>query len=185
MSSIHVVICSQNPVKVQAAKEAFRLYYPSANFIAINVNGYPEVLVQPMSLEETIKSAIGRIKAAQKIEKADYYCALEGGVGKDQYGSFLTGYVYIVDKLGNSGVGGGYRMPLPDVVYQRLKNQEYAELGDIIDVIAGEHNTKQKGGAVSIFTNNRLTRKEIFRISTIMALVPFINEKFEKLKNEG
>jgi len=174
-----VVICSKNPVKILAVKEAFRMIFNNVDYKALDVNGAPSVLKQPMSLEETLKSALARIKAAKHIEKADYYVSLEGGVGRDEYGAFLTGYVCIEDTKGKRGIGGGYRMPLPNSIYSRLCNDKSLELGDVIDELLDDHNTKQKGGAVFAFTNGLIKRKDVFREAVIFALVPFTCKFFD------
>jgi non-canonical (house-cleaning) NTP pyrophosphatase len=46
-----------------------------------------------------------------------------------------------------------------------------------MDRLAGEHNTKQRGGAVGILTGGRITRRELYAQGVAMALIPFLNEE--------
>jgi len=177
---ICVVVCSKNPVKIDAVKEAFEEFFSDVEYKSIDLNGAPGVLKQPLSLKETLSSALARIKTAKERERADYYVSLEGGVGKDEYGAFLTGYVCIENVDDKRGIGGGYRMPLPGSIYEKLYNDRSLELGDVIDRLLNDHNTKQKGGAVFAFTNGRIKRKDVFKEAVIFALVPFISQYFSE-----
>jgi len=49
------------------------------------------------------------------------------------------------------------------------------ELGHVVDRLSGEHNTKQKGGAIAYLTQGRLGRRELYVQGLMMALVPFLN----------
>jgi non-canonical (house-cleaning) NTP pyrophosphatase len=46
-----------------------------------------------------------------------------------------------------------------------------------MDRLAGEHNTKQRGGAVGILTAGRITRRELYAQGAAMALIPFLNKE--------
>ena len=45
-----------------------------------------------------------------------------------------------------------------------------------MDELTGEHNSKQKGGAVGFFTKNRMSRTEFYTYGLLVALSPFLNE---------
>ena len=46
-----------------------------------------------------------------------------------------------------------------------------------MDHATGEDNTKQKNGAVGVFSRNALNRKSISVDSVIVALIPFLNKE--------
>ena len=108
---------------------------------------------------------------------------MEGGINKDEFGAYLTWYVNITNNNGKRSIAGGGRMPLPSIVYDKLLQNKDKELGEIIDNLAGEENTKQKGGASALFTGNKVLRKDVFKRDVIIALVPFTSSLFQKLES--
>ena len=52
------------------------------------------------------------------------------------------------------------------------------ELGDVMDDVFGTENIKQKGGAISLLTHDRLTRSSVYHQALILALVPFTNPEY-------
>ncbi len=179
-----IVCCSKNPVKIQAVKEAFSSYFETFQLESLDMKPYSSVLLQPLTPEKTLESAVNRIITARKLEKADFFVSLEGGMGKDQYGAFLTAYVCVSNEANarKISVSGGFRMPLPVKIYQKLENDRSLELGDIIDIITGESNVKQQGGSAAVFTDNRIHRKDVFKQAVIFALIPFTSDKYKSLE---
>lgn len=182
-----IVVCSKNPIKVQAVKEAFSSHYETFQLESLDMIAYSSVLLQPLTPEKTLESAVNRIIAARKLEKADFFVSLEGGVGRDNYGAFLTAYVCVSNETNSRriSVSGGFRMPIPIKIYQKLENDRSLELGDIMDTITGENNVKQQGGSTAVFTNNRIRRKDVFKQAVIFALVPFTSDKYKNLENSN
>ncbi len=182
-NKMKVIICTTNPIKIEATKMAFESYFDNIEYEMFDMKPYREVLDQPMSRKETLDSALSRIKIIEKDYSADYYVSLEGGVDKDNFGAFLTGYVVIKKKKnGKISVSGGYRMPIPSIIFDKLLNKEEKELGLIIDSLAGIKNTKQKNGAIGLFTDNKLTRSGIFYEMVLLALIPFVNKTYQKVE---
>ena len=175
-----ILVCSKNPIKIKAVEEAFYSYFERLELISLDLNQYSGVYKQPMTSKETLESAVNRIEIAQTLEKADYYVSLEGGLEKDEYGAFLTWFVCISNKEGKKSIAGGGRMPLPTQIYTEIENDKEKELGDVIDKLAGDKDTKRKGGATALFTGNRIQRKEVFKRDIIIALVPFTSSLFKE-----
>ena len=50
------------------------------------------------------------------------------------------------------------------------------ELGEIIDDLVGEQETRRKQGAAGYFTKGVIDRERIYTDGLIAALVPFLNE---------
>lgn len=177
-----ITICSKNPVKILATKEAFSLYYTNLEFESIEVNDFKGILRQPLTQKETLMSALQRIKVARKMTKSDFYVSLEGGLGQDSLGSFLTWYVCIENKIGKQSIAGGGRMPLPKIIYKTLREDPTRELGEIMDVLIGEENIKQKGGSTAVFTGNKVLRKDVFKRDIIIALIPYTSIIFQDIE---
>lgn len=178
-----ITICSKNPVKIQAVKEACESYFTEIEYKTLDLNQYESVSSQPMSSEETLKSALSRLKIARTLEEADYYISLEGGLDRDAHGSFLTWYICVGNNRGEESIAGGGRMAVPSIIYDTLINNPKKELGEIMDELIGEDNIKQKGGSTAIFTDNRIMRKDVFKRDIILALVPFVNATFRRIEN--
>jgi len=176
------VICSENPVKIEAAKEAFSSFFNDLEFQPLNFNNQSSFFKQPMSSKQTLDSAVKRVRIAKRTELADFYVSMEGGMERDKYGAFLTWFVCISNAQGELSIAGGGRMPLPVSVYNELEENEELELGDIMDRISNKVNVKQKGGSTAIFTGNRIMRKDVFKREVIIALVPFTSSVFKEMK---
>ncbi len=176
-----ILVCSKNPAKIKAVEEAFYSYFKRLELISLDLNQYSGVYKQPMTSKETLESAVKRIEIAQTLEEADYYVSLEGGLEKDEHGAFLTWFVCVSNKEGKKSIAGGGRMPLPAQIYQEIDENKEKELGDVIDMLSGESNTKRKGGATALFTGDRIQRKEVFKRDVIIALVPFTSEIYKKI----
>ncbi|VAW43195.1 hypothetical protein MNBD_CHLOROFLEXI01-704, partial [hydrothermal vent metagenome] len=130
----------------------------------------------PMTDEETLAGAKNRAIAARSALDAHFGIGLEGGVHPEPFGLVLQGWVVIVDGNGRTGIGGGGRLLLPDQVARRILAG--TELGDIIDDILNDHNSKQKGGAVGAFTNGLVMREDSFALAVAYALAPFMFPDF-------
>lgn len=153
---MRVAVGSKNPAKVNAVKEAFKVY--PYEIISIDVDS--GVSDQPMSDEETIKGAVNRaIQAAEKAE-ADIGIGLEGGVQQTPYGLMLCNWGALAVKGMVPIIAGGARIPLPEEVARQLLMG--AELGPVMDEYAKKQNVRKNEGAVGIFTNGQISRSEMF-----------------------
>ncbi len=167
---IKVAVGSQNPVKVGAVESAFTKMLGECEIIGVSVpSGVSEM---PMSFEEIVAGAKNRAEAALKLVGADYGVGLEGGLDNTKLGTFLMGFVAIVDKQGAWGYSLGGGLYMPDKIVDMVKDSG-RELGDVMDELRGLKNTKQHEGCVGYFTDNLIDRKESFEKPTISALSRF------------
>ncbi|TSB48099.1 DUF84 family protein [Alkalicoccobacillus porphyridii] len=152
-----VAIGTKNPAKVHAVQEA--LIRESLRFITIDAPS--GVSCQPFSNEETRTGAINRAKAALAEAETDLGIGLEGGVHESDNGQlFLCNWGALVDAKGHIWEASGLSIPVPsEVQTQLLRGQE---LGTIMDEISNEYETSKREGAVGFFTNNWISRKEMF-----------------------
>lgn len=177
-----VVICSTNPVKIEAVKEAFSSFFENIVYFPLEMSNHKEIVSQPMSSKKTLSSAVKRVQVARKEENAEYFVSMEGGMDCDDYGAFLTWYVCVGNNSGKDSIAGGGRMPLPRTIYEELVNNTSLELGDIMDRITNEENVKQRGGSTAVFTGNKIYRKDVFTRELIIALIPFTSDIFQKIE---
>ena len=167
---IKVAVGSKNPVKVGAVESAFAKMMGECEIVGVSVpSGVSEM---PMSFAEIVTGAKNRAQAALKLVGADYGVGLEGGLNEIDLGTFLMGFVAIVDKKGAWGYSLGEGLYLPDKIVKMVKDSG-RELGDVMDEIRGLKNTKQQEGCIGYFTDNLIDRKESFEKPTIAALSRF------------
>jgi len=169
-----VAVGSKNPVKIEAVKEAFEIYFPKVKILCFELDS--GVSSMPYGDKEIIKGAINRAKKARDLGKADYGVGIEGGYKKvHKQGYFESPWFAIMDKKGNVGLSGGGGFMLPDLIIDELKKGK--ELGEVMDKVSGISNSKQKDGAIGFFTKGIINRKLYYKNYIIMALIKFINKE--------
>ncbi|MEI6835768.1 MAG: inosine/xanthosine triphosphatase [Candidatus Falkowbacteria bacterium] len=167
---IKVVVGSKNPVKIGAVKSAFIKMMGECEIIGISVSS--GVSNMPMSFSEIVTGAKNRAQAALGLVDADYGVGLEGGMDDTELGTFLMGFVAIIDKQGTWGYSNGGGLYMPEKIVKIVKDSG-RELGDVMDELRGLQNTKQHEGCVGYFTDNLIDRQESFEKPTISALSRF------------
>ena len=174
---MNVLVGSKNPVKIDSVKEAFANYYDNIETIGIDVES--GVSSQPIG-EQTFVGAQNRamklkeLNATQNLS-ADYFVGIEGGIVKQFEKWFAFGCMCIVDRDGRVGFGLSPHFELPQNVVEKLLLG--IELGDVMDEIMNQQNTKQKHGAIGFFTNGVMNRKELYVEGLKVALIPFLHKK--------
>ncbi len=167
---IKVAVGSLNPVKVNAVKSAFTEMLGECDVVGVSVPS--GVSNMPMSFTEITQGARNRAQAALQAEGADYGVGLEGGLNETDLGTFLMGFVAIINKQGVWGYSGGEGLYMPEKIVKIVK-ESGRELGEVMDDLRGLKNTKQHEGCIGYFTDNLIDREESFKIPTICALSRF------------
>lgn len=176
-NSMKVLVGSENPVKIEATREAFSNYFDNLEVKGIKVkSGVPD---QPVS-NETFEGAENRALELKRLNeeknlKADFFVGIESGIIKFHSKWFNLGVICILNSEGKAGFGISSGFELPESIVEQLLRG--VELGDVTDKLTGEHNSKQKGGAVGFFTKNVMNRKQFYVSGLIIALIPFMNKK--------
>jgi inosine/xanthosine triphosphatase len=169
-----ISVGSRNPVKIAAVTNVVKNIWPDAEIIPVEVDH--GISDQPMSDEEAFKGAMNRAEASLQKTRADLGMGLEGYVVDTRHGMFLSNLVVVLDKNGKIGIGNSGRIALPEKIASEVRKGR--ELGFVMDDFTGEHNTKQKQGAVGILTNGLITRTDSFETAVIYALVKFLNPDY-------
>jgi len=174
--NMNIAIGTENKAKIQAVENIIREVWKDVEFSYHQTNSL--VNSQPLSDEEAIKGAINRAKQAISEGSANYGVGLEGTVNTNNYGMFLHGWVAIVDKEGNFGLGQSASVHIPKGIEQRIKKGE--ELGPIMrELMNDEKNSiRNNEGTNGILTNGLYTRVKEFEDATRCALSRFINAKW-------
>jgi len=126
------------------------------------------VPVQPWGNGETLRGALNRARAAQRVSDAALGVGFEGGLLKVQGHVFTCAWCAVAHHDGVVGMAGGESVLLPPAVAADV--QAGAELGPAMDALTGLHNTKQKGGAIGALTDGRLNRQTAYEHLLTLAL---------------
>ena len=156
--NMKIAIGTKNKAKTAAVKAVVLQYYPEATFEYVDVaSGVSE---QPFSTQETRQGAINRAQNTYTATKADMSFGLEGGV--EQIGDELYccnwGAVTLQD--GTTLACGGAQFLLPKEIADELHAGK--ELGPVMDVYTQTKDIRHHAGAIGIFTNDLIDRKEMF-----------------------
>jgi len=169
-----VLITSENPVKLNACKQAFNSVFSHKEITYGTTKVSSNVSDQPLSDKETLQGALNRIENVRDVAGGyDFIVGIEGGAeirGEKGY-SFAWIVVEHHQKTGRARTAA---FEIPQNAVEMLKKGY--ELGDANDVLFRLHNSKQKNGAIGILTNDLVTRTELYSPAVIMALLPFMDQ---------
>lgn len=153
-----VVIGTKNKAKVGAVEAVMKHYFPEAVIESLDVTS--DVSVQPFSNEETRQGAINRARNAMMQTNADMTFGLEGGVDEIEGTMYCCNWGAIALKDGTVIASSGAQFALPEEIAKELRTGK--ELGPVMDVYTNTENIRQHQGAVGIFTDNLINRREMF-----------------------
>jgi inosine/xanthosine triphosphatase len=149
-----IIVGSKNPTKVNAVQGVFT----HEEVIGRDVDSL--VAPQPFSDQETMQGAMNRAKQCAEIEADVVGIGLEGGVMYVGDQLFLCNWGALVTPNGETFTASGARVLLPKEIEVELLNG--VELGVIMDRYAKKSGVSKKEGAIGIFTNDLLSRQEMF-----------------------
>jgi len=172
---MRVLVGSRNPIKIAAVCDVFSRYFGDVEVFGVEVD--PGVPAQPVG-DQTFAGAENRARALAELDRqqvigAAYCVGIEGGIVRADNRWFALGVVCILDVKGRIAFGTSSQFSLPDAITNELVAG--VELGDVIDRLTGEENTKQRGGAIGYLTRGQLDRQNLYAQGIVVALVPFLN----------
>lgn len=168
--TIHLAVGTDNPVKVNAAKNALGRIVPTVTTQKVNVDsGVPE---QPTD-EEGPQGAVTRAKAA--LEESN-----QPGLGIGIEAAIVTTdptgqrhdvqYCAIADAQGRVTIGAGPGFPYPPRVLDALDRGD--TVGEAFHKITGQEDIGQREGAIGVLTRGAATREELTEWAILAALTP-------------
>ncbi len=171
-----ILVGSKNPVKISSVEDAFSKYFKNVFVEGMEVDS--GVSVQPVNDETYIGAQNRALKLYdlnnQQNLNADFFVGIEGGIIEQFDRWFAFGCMCIIDKNKNIGFGNSPAFELPISIVNNLLSGK--ELGDVMDKIMNEQNTKQRGGAIGFFTNGVMSRNELYVEGLKVALIPFLHK---------
>lgn len=175
---MRVIVASGNPVKRRAVETAFRETFPDSALSVVAENVSSDVSAQPEGDRETRRGAeLRAINARAAVPDAEYYVGLEGGVETIDGELFAFAWIAVVDRRGRLGRSRTVALPLPRQVQSLVADG--VELGDANDAVFATSDSKRRGGAFGLLTNNRYTRESVYAEAVSIALVPLTNALYE------
>ncbi len=118
------------------------------------------VSAQPMSAEETRLGAMNRARKTLEETNADMAFGLEGGVTMIDDIMYLCNWGALALTNGQVLTAAGAQIPLPkEIAAQIIAGRE---LGPVMDEFVHQLDTSQNVGAIGIFTDGMIDRKEMF-----------------------
>ena len=178
-----IVIASQNPVKIEAARSGFETMFPGETFKVRSVSVLSGVGKQPMSSQETLQGARNRARNARRaLPQADYWVGIEGGIELINGEMAAFAWIFVLSQKGEGKSQTGTFF-LPSEVAELIRQGK--ELGDADDIVFKRSNSKQKDGAIGILTSNVIDRTSLYQHAVVLALVPFKNPEFYVPEDHG
>jgi inosine/xanthosine triphosphatase len=162
-----IKVASANPAKIKAVTSAFAEAFPAETLDVQGMAVASGVADQPMTSDETLLGAMNRV-AALADTAADYRVAIEAGLD----GDFTFAWM-VIEHQGKLGKARSASLMLPPAALLQL--QQGKELGDVMDAMFHQDNIKQKGGAIALLTQHRLSRSSVYHQALILAMIPFLN----------
>lgn len=170
-----VVVASQNPVKIRAAREGLELAFPDLSLEVEGVGVEVGVPDQPMDDATTRRGARLRVKAARTTRpEAAFWIGMEGGIHPDEDGRlFAFAWVAVArDGCDRTGESRTANFELPPEVARLVR--EGMELGHADDVVFGREGSKRDSGAVGLLTHDVIDRAGLYAPAVVLACIPHL-----------
>lgn len=170
-----IVVASLNPVKITATSEGFKKMFPGEQLKIRGVEIPSGVSDQPMTDGETFRGALNRVENVSRIEKADFWVGIEGGIEKRDGELGVQAWIIIKSKEQKIGKGRTGTFFLPERMKKLILLGK--ELGEASDVVFNDNNSKQKRGSIGELTGDAIDRTQYYVDAVIFALIPFKNKE--------
>jgi len=172
---MRVAIGSRNPVKLDASRLAFSLFFDAVEVVPVSAQS--GVKPFPTSQDETIDGALNRMRsAAAAVQDAEFAVGIEAGIIPVHSRTFVQAYAVVLHE-GQVGLGASAALELPPNVLSLIDATSDASKG-VVDAIFGRKNIFENEGAFGALTNGCLTRTAIMRDAVICALARFVNPQY-------
>ncbi|RYG71547.1 DUF84 family protein [Lentibacillus lipolyticus] len=151
---MNIIVGSKNPAKIAAVESVFTQNHVLA------AEAPSQVSAQPFSDAETRLGAINRATYCLQAASGDIGIGLEGGVMYVDDRLYLCNWGALVTMDNTIFTASGARILLPAEIDEELRKGK--ELGDVMDAYAKRQDVRKREGAIGIFTNEHISRKEMF-----------------------
>ncbi|HEX4715070.1 MAG TPA: inosine/xanthosine triphosphatase [Ktedonobacteraceae bacterium] len=182
MRRTSVAVGSTNPVKIDAVRLAFETLWPEQLWEIRALPIDSGVASQPMSDWESIMGARNRAKGALHSGDAAYGVGLEGGLQQIGEWWFDSGWTVVMDRNGHEGIGSTAKLAVPPQMITMIL--QGMEVGEAVDAIFQQQNSKQSHGHFGLMTKNTITRTKAYTDGVLTALARFVHPHIFDEKNQ-
>lgn len=182
MCRILVAVGSTNPVKIEAVRSAFETLWLEQSWEIRAVSVASGVAPQPMSDLESITGARNRARTALSSTDAIYGVGLEGGLQQVGEWWFDSGWIVVVDRNGCEGIGSTAKLVIPTQMITLI--HQGMEMGEAVDVVFQQQNSRQSHGHFGLMTRNAITRTKAYADGVLVALARFVHPHIFDEKSE-
>lgn len=172
-----VAVGSISPVKVEATRKAFSMYFHDFRLESVavpsGVNPYP------WSDGEMLEGALNRARGALKVfPEADFVVGLEGGLQQLETWMMVK-QIAVVISGGEVGVGMSSGYDCPRGILEQIKPQKESNRQNI-DAFFGESEILSSIGPIGVLTRSKMTRTDSSMDAVICALTKFVSPEYYK-----
>lgn len=177
-----VAIGTKNKAKTSAVEQVLTNYYKDLQFEHVDVAS--NVAEQPFSMEETRQGAMNRAVNTREATDADLSFGLEGGVCEIDGVMYCCNWGAVALRDGTVISAAGAQFILPEEIATELRAGK--ELGPVMDAYTNEQNIRHHAGAIGIFTNGLIDRKEMFEhiVKLLVGQVQFLRKNRQDVCNK-
>ncbi len=168
---IKIIVASNNPVKINATKEAFASLFPETEFEVSGHETDSGVSDQPMSEQEAYDGAYNRAKALNKNNLADYYVGIEAGLIYINNELYNQAQIVVMDNQGLISQSRTSIFKLPKIVATLVK--EGRTLGDASDEFFNITGVGSRNGTCGVITGDVIDRTRYFFEPLVFAFSVF------------
>lgn len=163
-----VIVGSQNPIKVNAARRGLsRIYGDNCDIKGISLSEL-QLPDQPLTLEDTLTGAQRRAIHSVLTKDCDLGIGLEGGLAEIAGEWFSVSWAAVANRHSKLKSAMGPCVYVPPPVMRLVKSG--LELGEADDEYFGLTNSKQNGGLIGTITEGLVTREQTFTQAITIAL---------------
>lgn len=179
---MNVAIGTKNKAKTGAVEQVLGLYYQDIKFEHVDVAS--DVAEQPFSMEETRQGAINRAVNTRAKTNAEWNFGLEGGVCEIDGVMYCCNWGAVALRDGTVISAAGAQFILPEEIARELRAGK--ELGPVMDAYTNRQNIRQHAGAIGIFTNGFIDRKEMFEhiVKLLVGQIQFLQKHKQDVCND-
>jgi pantetheine-phosphate adenylyltransferase len=166
----HLAVGTANPVKVEAARDAYGRLVPNVEAEAVDVDsGVPE---QPRDEEGPQGAARRARRALEAHDAAGIGVGIEAAiVTEDPSGqTHDVQYAALADEQGRVTLGAGPGFAYPPRVLDDLEDGH--TVGQAFERLTGREDVGREEGAIGVLTRGATTRRELTEWALLSALVP-------------
>lgn len=170
------LMATKNQGKIEGARMALLEYFDNVEIQGIPVES--NVGEQPVNNEIYI-GAKNRVKNLKEYAKennieADLFLSVESGINNALGRWMITNIAVIEDSSNFESYGASPSFPVPNKLVKDIIDTDLSQVMNKIFTVDNERHNK--GGAIQLLTNNKISRIDLTKMAFIMALTRYINK---------